>query len=126
MSQPDINVPATALNPEVKFNATTGLLVISGRSTMENPLSFYQPLFSWLDEYIKNPCKQTTLEFSIVYFNTSTSKYLYAMLNKMKQLLQNGNSITIKWHYEEGDEDIRDVGEDFSATIGIPFEFIEV
>ena len=37
-----------------------------------------------------------------------------------------GSDITVKWHYEEDDEDMLEAGEDYEAIIDLPFEMIEV
>jgi hypothetical protein len=37
-----------------------------------------------------------------------------------------GSEISVKWHYEEDDEDMLEAGEDYEAIIDLPFEMIEV
>lgn len=113
--------------PEVKFNGNTGTLEISGKSIPENSFGFYQPLMTWLDSYIAAPQPQTTINISLEYFNTSSSKCLLDLFRKLSALKNSGKSqVKVLWHHEEDDEDMMEAGQDYSSLVDIPFEIIKI
>ena len=120
-----INIKATASTPCINFNAETGELSISGRSIHENPVIFYQPLIDWLDHYIAEPASHTNLHLNLDYSNTSSSKWIFAILKKLKSIRNNGHSAAIIWKYHIDDEDMLQNGQIYSEVLEMPFEFIE-
>ena len=53
-----------------------------------------------------------------------SSKCILDVFKKLESV--SGSEITVKWHYEEDDEDMLEAGEDYEAIIDLPFEMIEV
>ena len=72
-------------SPYIFFDATGGVLTFQGESFPENAAAFYDPVIKWINEYFSSCAEiETTLEFEIVYFNSSTSKIfmsLFCMLD---------------------------------------------
>lgn len=112
--------------PTVRFDAATGVMQLSGRSTPENSVEFYKRLLDWLDEYGQKPCSKTELNIKLEYFNTSSSKCLLDIFKSFNNLHKAGNEVLVKWYYEEEDEDMQEAGEDYSDLLNVPFEIIEV
>ncbi len=112
--------------PTVRFDANTGVMQLSGRSTPENSVEFYKRLLDWFDEYSQNPCERTELNIKLEYFNTSSSKCLLDIFKSFNNLHKSGNDVIVKWYYEEEDEDMQEAGEDYSDLLNVPFEIIEV
>jgi len=109
--------------PEVDFNSS-GELLLKGRSIPENSIEFYKPLIEWLEAYAESPSSTTVLSVQLEYFNTSSSKCILDVFKKLEAVSE--SEISIKWHYEEDDEDMLEAGEDYDAIIDLPFEMIEV
>lgn len=122
----DISIEGTPKTPTVNFIALEGIIELKGRSIPENSIEFYKPLIDWIDDYGKAPKESTTVNIQLEYFNTSSSKCILDVFKKLESIHGDGNKITIKWHYEEDDEDMLEAGEDYQAIINIPFEMIEV
>jgi hypothetical protein len=120
-----LNIPATKSTPLINFNAANGEFEISGKSTHENPVVFYEPILQWLHDYSKTANNHTTLLINLEYFNTSSSKCLLDIFRKMKQITLTGKTVLIKWQYETGDEDMHEAGTDYASIMDLPFEFIE-
>jgi hypothetical protein len=120
----NIKLEGTGRTPEISFNSQTGNLVISGRSIPENSIAFYQPLFDWLDEYIKKPSLDTIFEFNLEYFNTSSSKCILDMLRKLELLSERQHNTSVKWYFDEGDEDMEESGNDFKSLINLDIELV--
>ena len=114
--QPTAHTPSVDLNPE------TGIFVFKGRSTPENSVEYYDPIFKWLDKYVQNPLPKTIVNLHFEYFNTSSSKCILDVLKKFVKLHNAGNEVKIQWFYEEEDDDMKEAGEDYSDILDIPFE----
>ena len=116
----------TAKTPKLSFDPNTGVFEISGRSIPENSISFYNSLLKWLDGYISSPNQITKVVVNLEYFNTSSSKCLIEIFRRFEKLNVNGNSIFIKWYYEEEDEDMLESGQDFREIIKVPIELVKI
>ncbi len=121
-----IIIEGTPKTPSVNFDSASGILQLKGRSIPENSIEFYKPLVEWLDEYAGKPQPKTAVNIQLEYFNTSSSKCLLDLFKKLEGMHKSGNDITIKWYYEEDDEDMLEAGEDYQSIINVPFKMIEV
>ena len=105
--------------PTVEFS-TDGILKIEGRALPENAHEFFSPLIKWVREFSS---ERLTLEINLEYFNTSVSKQLYDFL-KAVESNQNFKKITLKWFYEDGDDEILESGEIYEELLPrIAFEY---
>jgi hypothetical protein len=113
-------IEATRSTPEVEMDSE-GRFIIRGRSVIENTSVFYNPIIEWLK---KAECEKMAVEVKLEYLNTSSAKQLLSLLKVVA-----GNAffktISIKWFYEENDEDMLDMGKDYESLIHLPFEFYE-
>jgi hypothetical protein len=121
-----INIEGTPKTPTVKFDEPSHTLVIRGRSIPENSIDFYKPLIDWLEKYAESDADQLILKMELEYFNTSSSKCILDVFKKLEKISKNGIDVSVKWHYEEDDEDMLEAGEDYDAIIDIDFEMIKV
>ena len=119
-----LDIRATNDTPKVLFDPENEIFEISGRSLPEDVVSFYQPLIDWLEEYKDSPNDYTEFVFKYVYFNTATSKLIQDILIKLEEINDAGHKIRVLWFYEEEDEDMLDLGEEFSENMNIPFDII--
>jgi hypothetical protein len=114
--QPSAHTPSVSLNP------TTGICEFKGRSTPENSVEYYEPIYKWLDAYVQSPNATTVVNLQFEYFNTSSSKCILDVLKKFVKIHNAGNEVKINWFYEEEDDDMKEAGEDYSDILDIPFE----
>ena len=82
-------------------------------------------MVDWLDEYWQSPQEKTEVHVQLEYFNTSSSKCILDLFKKLESIAKQGHDVTIKWYYEEDDEDMLEAGEDYQSIISVPFEMIE-
>ena len=111
-------IEETQKTPRVELN-TNGEIIISGRSLPNDATDFYNPICRWIEEA---SIPKINLTIRLDYVNTGSSKYLFIIL----QLLKNNllvKSLNINWHYEEDDESGYDIGLEFESLINIPFNF---
>ena len=117
----DVTIEGTEETPSIEFDANEGRLLIKGRSIPENPIAFYAPLIESLSNYHKSPSSKTKVDFQLEYFNTSSSKCILEILKQLQTLSAGGNSVEVDWYYDEDDDEILEIGEDYSNMIKIPF-----
>ncbi len=117
--EPARNAPLIHFRPD-------GAMRVRGRSIHENVAEFFQPAFSWVEEYLLKPADVTCIDIQLEYFNSASAKYIIKLLLKFKKVLVSDKKFLINWYYEEGDEDILEKGEYFASVLDMPFNFIEV
>jgi hypothetical protein len=101
----DLNIAATPTSFGIEFLFKEGLLRFSGNSYPENAVDFFQPLLNWVEDYLQVPRQQTLVEYRVNYFNTSSSKYLFQIMELINAFHQKGNTVNVVWvSNEENDE----------------------
>ncbi len=119
-----LRIDKTDRTPAIYFNPDEGSLEMSGRSIPENAISFYKPLFDWLDQYVQQPQAESNVVFNLEYFNTSSSKCILDILRKLERIAENKAKIAVKWFFDDGDEDMEESGNDFKSLINLDIELV--
>ena len=117
------NIEETAQTPRIDFDATTGIMEISGRSIPDNSDEFWVPVLSWFESYMLNAREVTKVKIRLEYFNISSSKRILFLLYKLNDLVEQGKEASVEWCYREDDEDMFEVGQDYAYMVKVPFEF---
>ena len=104
---------ATKYTPEIDFNADTGSLLIKGKSYPENSNEFFADVMEWIEEYFQAPKVGTIMTFEIPYYNSSTSKALFDILDILADSKSDGGDFAIKWRYDKDNEAAEEMGEEF-------------
>lgn len=123
-----LEIEATVKTPKVVVNTETGRILLAGISIPEDPYEFYSPVESEIDNYLQNPSENTSLEFQLEYFNTSSTLIIR---NLIRKLANNSSSTNLKvsWYYEAYDEDMKEAGDEFKrlfADTQLQFDVVEV
>jgi hypothetical protein len=118
----NLNIPSSFKTPDIQMDAQTGILKISGRVFPENPKEFFGPIINWITEYVKNPAEASSLVLNLSYFNSSSNEYIFRCCKMVEALNESGSTAGIVWEYEEDDEDMRQMGDDFKELLKINFE----
>jgi hypothetical protein len=118
-----IEIPASS--GFLQINLNDGLLQFKGRSIVEDPVNKFKPVLEWIKNYTPKNDSVITANFHIEYLNSTSSKCLLDVLLALDKLLENGHRVVINWYYDEGDEDIMDIGMHMKTHIKAPFNFIE-
>lgn len=122
----DINIKGTLNTPTISFNEKSAHFVIEGRSTIENPAAFYKPLITRIKDYSNAPVSKIEIDFKLEYFNTTSSLVILDVLENLHSLHTPTNQVVINWHYDEVDEDLREIGEDYSEILKFPFNLVAI
>jgi hypothetical protein len=103
-----------------------GKILILGRSILENPREFYRPVYDRVCNYVLNNGSKTKIEFGFEYINTSSTKWIYAIILKLSEVKELADNAKIIWYYEQGDEDMCELGFIFKSLVECPFFVVEV
>ena len=119
-------IQGTSHHPEVKFDFSSGILELNGRSLPEQVLTLYQPILQWIEEYTASKKEQpTTFKINLDYINSSSSKYLLEILKRLNDFHNAGNTIKVEWLYDEYDEDQEESGEEYQELLDLEFILIK-
>ena len=123
--EPTMNSPRVILDPE------TNQFEFSGESRPENVRNFYMPILEWLEQFASEQknggsgdVADREFHFNFEYFNSTSAKYILDVFKALNSLNATGNQVFVKWHYEEDDEDMLEVGKEMERMAKLPFEFI--
>jgi len=121
-----LQIDSSELTPRILLDAGLGKIEIEGVAIPEDTHKFFAPLLQWIDEYSKQPRPKTIASFNITYCNTSSSMYIAEMLRRLRKINQAGYEVSVNWYYEEDDEDMRLLGEDFRRISQLHFSIIPI
>lgn len=97
-----------------------------GRSIIETPSEFYGPVIDWLSDYKSPGKKDMTVDLGFEFVNSGSTKWLYLLLRKLEEIKENSETMKIRWFYETGDDDMRELGFILKSLVDCSFTIIEV
>jgi len=124
MSEP-LNLEKSKNSPEIVLDKEKSTFRIAGRSIVEDPKDFYSPVYAWLEEYVKNPLKETIFVFDLEYFNSSSARQIMELIMLLEKIPETGNKVKVSWMYEEGDEMSKERGDEIKLVSKLDFEIKE-
>ena len=107
----------------IAFDNETGVLTMKGHTLPPNSKTFFNPVFEWLESYLKTKPVKTELNISFDFLHTSASKQVFEIIKLLKSSETSGNSITVNWSYESEDEDMHQLGVDFASVLKMKFNY---
>jgi len=121
-------ISETKDTPEVIFDPKSNLFSLSGVCHPENITKFYEPIFSWLENFkkeIKPDSNLEPIELSIFfkYVNSASYKYLLTFLQVVEGLVPLGLPVNVTWYYEPEDVDMREAGVELFDFSGIKLPY---
>lgn len=118
-------IKRTFNTPEVELLPDEGTFKIEGRSIPEDPGEYFEVILQKLEDYFQNPKELTRVTIKLEYINSGSSKYMLEMLRAIKRHHESGKLCEINWYYEEDDESIFELGQNYKNNLKIPFKLIE-
>ncbi|MBE9607685.1 DUF1987 domain-containing protein [Acetobacteraceae bacterium H6797] len=122
-----ITLAATDRSPMVDFDFEGGALRLEGEAYPEDAASFFGPLLQALGQFLESePGRPIRFDVALSYFNSSSAKALMNMFMLLEDAAEDGQDITVRWHYIEGDDTLQEAGDDFAADfVKTRFEMVE-
>lgn len=121
-----LNITGTEDTPEISYDPDNSVLSIKGSSFPENTYNFYQPIFSWLNEFLdRNDFQNLKVHLDLTYYNSSSSKVFMNLFHLLEEHYNAGKSLMINWYYDPEDQDSLEEGEDFGVGLeALPFHLV--
>jgi len=113
-------IESTKNSPRVEINSE-GEITMKGRCFIEDSFIFFMPVLQCFKTHIFRSVK---IDIQLEYLNTSGLVQIYGLFTLVKEKYGKDH-ISINWFYEEGDEDIFEVGKTIESQINLPFNFFE-
>jgi hypothetical protein len=115
---PHLKIAATDRSPEIDFDFDGHHLRLAGESYPEDVAAFYGPVLEALDAYLAGlgdgACR---FDFELIYFNSSSAKAIMTLLEKLDEAAEQGATMTIRWIYDEEDDTMQELGEEFGEDV---------
>jgi len=103
-----------------------GRIFVMGRSIIENPSHFYKPGLEWLSDFLKEWPGKIRVDLGFEYINTGSIKWLYMFLKRLSAEQPVAGNAEVIWYYEQGDDDMCELGSILRSLVECPFRFVEV
>ena len=107
----DLSISPTKSTPYVSGDFEKGTLQIKGNCFPENSILFFDEILNWMDS-LPITLPKFTLNCQLNYIASSSVMHFYKLMQKTEELFS-AEKIEITWKYEEEDEDIQNLGEEF-------------
>ena len=104
---------------------TKGKIEFRGRSVPTNPEKFYQPVIDWIKNYSTGTLEPTNIVLNFEYINTASTKWVFNMLKQLGANSGAEKKLNVTWYYEEGDDDMFDLGSILQSLIPSRFQLIK-
>ena len=120
----NISKEATRETLKVECDIHTGEITLEGISYPQDAADFFEPISEWLDKYIDEIANKIVLNVRVSYLNSSSTKFLFELIDKMEEYFIQGGDAKVNWYYVEDDEDIKEAGLEFKEDLKLPFTLI--
>lgn len=117
-----LEITQSKSTPFVDFDPDTGVLEIGGESYPENSHEFFAPLVEWINHYLSGDEKSAVLRVTLTYMNTSSTKYMIEILDRVEQAYEDGRDVLVEWYCDEDNERELDTVEELKEDFEMPFD----
>jgi hypothetical protein len=108
-----LDIAKTMNSPKVFYDKGLNILSISGDSYPENSFEFYKPLFKWMNMFVDSNLDSLQIDFTLVYFNSTTSKVLYDFFDLLEEHSGTNLRLKVNWQYDPENELALESGEEY-------------
>ena len=77
----------------------------------------------WIEQYALAPALKTECSFELEYFNSAARKSLIEILKVLNDMHKRGCDVIILWKYDEGDDSMKELGEEYAHIFNLKFRF---
>lgn len=110
--------------PKVIIDENELLVKISGNSFNEAAIDIFYQIIDWIQKIENTFEDELKFEFDFVYINSASKKMIFVIINHLDRIYKTGKKVSADWYYNEYDEDMMDLGKDFTDCVSFPFESI--
>jgi hypothetical protein len=105
------------------ISCVKGLIELNGCSITENPKPFFQPVFEWLEEYLKDASGSITINFKIEYIDSASLKHIYVLLKRIISKSSADCEVIVNWNIVNKDPEIIEIGKILENKLNFKFNY---
>ncbi len=109
----DLQISATDRTPEIRLSPAEGLFSMKGESFPEDVSAFYGQVILAIDQLVSSLDKPLEVDIAMVYINSSSIKAMFRMFEGFEAVRKAGQTVTVRWHFQDDDDIMEELGEDF-------------
>jgi hypothetical protein len=117
-----LDIEQSKSTPFVRFDPDSGRMEIGGESYPENSHEFFSPVIEWIDQYLAEEEKAIFFIVTLTYMNTSSTKYMIDILDRLEGAHDEGRSVAVEWYCDGDNEREMDTVEELREDFEMPFE----
>ena len=108
-----MRIEATDRTPAITLTHDPLKLVMAGESFPEDVSAFYGEVITAINQLASSSKGKLDVEMALVYNNSSSIKAMYRIFEGLDAYRQAGNEVQVNWKFEEDDDIMQELGEDF-------------
>jgi len=121
-----LNIEETIDSPKILLDAENSTFLIDGPSYPEDAYDVYDNVLDWVKQKDYPLNGELICHFKFKVLSSASRKMVYEILLELEKIHLANGGILIHWHFEKFDEDMLEVGEDFSEIVNIPFKLLPI
>ncbi|MGL1893220.1 MAG: DUF1987 domain-containing protein [Spirochaetaceae bacterium] len=116
-----IDIAVGKSTPRILFDEENRLFTIDGQSYPENSSNFYEPVITWVEEYLEKEGIIFELNVRLLYLNTSSTKAMFYLFDILEEAFKKGKKVSVNWLYNADNEVAKETGEDLLEDFQFPY-----
>lgn len=110
----ELYIAATASSPEIDFRFSERHLSIKGEAYPENAALFWGEIITAVRDFLAadNSEDPITVDVALAYFNSSSTKMLFALFDALNEKAADGTPVVLNWFHDEDDDTIYEFGQE--------------
>ncbi|MEI7892772.1 MAG: DUF1987 domain-containing protein [Myxococcales bacterium] len=118
-----LDIAQTRTTPRVVFAQETRTLIMQGESYPENSFQFFGRILAWTEDYLTR-ADGITLSVDIPYMNSSSTKCMLDLLDRLADAHVRGIPVRVVWTYDPKNPRALDLAKDFEEEVTLPFDIV--
>lgn len=117
----NLKIEGTQSTPSIVADFKAGIMEMRGDSYPENSFELFSPAMQWIEDYLRQD-RTLTLNLYLLYLNTSSVKAMMDIFDILEDAHRVGRKVVVNWFYDEQNERVADLAEEFKEDCSFPFE----
>lgn len=118
----DLRIEGTQSAPAIRCDVEQGVVEMRGDSYPENSFELFSPVIAWIETYLRERAEALALRLHLLYLNTSSVKAMMDIFDLLNDAHVQGRAVSVHWFYDEQNERVAELAEEFREDCEFPFE----
>jgi len=119
-----LDIVGSQSTPSIQASTETGVLEMRGDSYPENSFELFKPVFDWVEYFIAKESQPLQVKLYLLYLNTSSIKALMDIFDMLETAHRAGRQVSVRWFYDQQNERVAELAEEFKEDCTFPFEVV--